>query len=642
MCDMMARPLELLAPARTDEIAREAIIHGADAVYIGGPAFGARHNAGNTVGQIEALAKFAHRFHAQVFVTLNIILHDDELEAAACLVKQMYEAGADALIVQDMGLLELGIPPIALHASTQCDIRTPEKATFFANSGFSQLVLARELSLVQIGKIRESVPQDVILEYFVHGALCVAFSGQCYLSHAHTGRSANRGDCSQACRLPYTLKDAQGGVVAYDKHLLSLKDNDQSANLMALIEAGIHSFKIEGRLKDMAYVKNITGHYRRLLDIILEARPDLARASSGRTELLFTPAPDKSFHRGHTDYFIYGRQADIGAFDSPKYLGAELGCVTRILKDGFELETDKPLSNGDGLAYLAGRSVRGMQADVVKKVDAIRWTIQITDPVNSLQSLRIGTQIYRNHDHAWALQLSKPSSQRRIAVDLYFSETHLGVCLRLVDEDGVESVTEIETDKQPSQQPERFERTLREQLCKLGGTIFVARSLELHCDSPWFLPTAQINALRREAVAKHEALRLTCYTRPLRRQEVLPTPIYPEVALSYLANVYNQAARTFYARHGVKTIEAAYEAHERSGETRLMTTKHCLRYAFNLCPKQAKGLRGIQGRIRAEPMILVAANETLTLHFDCKACEMHVVGTIKTHILRSPPPGSGA
>ncbi len=331
------RRLELLAPAKTAAIGREAVRHGADAVYIGGPAFGARHNADNPVAEIAALVAYAHRFQARIYVTLNTILHDDELEPARRLIGELWDAGVDALIVQDFGLLELDLPPIDLHASTQCDIRTPEKAAFLAQVGFSQIVLARELSIPQVAAIRTAVPADTALEYFVHGALCVAFSGQCYISHAQTGRSANRGDCSQACRLPYTLEDQQGRVVAFDKHLLSLKDNNQGGNLRALIAAGVQSFKIEGRYKDADYVKNITGHYRRVLDEIIESDPDLGRASSGQTRLLFDPNPDKTFHRGATDYFATGRQADIGAFDSPSFVGLPLGTVARVGPDWFKV-----------------------------------------------------------------------------------------------------------------------------------------------------------------------------------------------------------------------------------------------------------------------------------------------------------------
>ena len=298
---LLPHQLELLAPAKTAAIGREAILHGADAVYIGGPSFGARHNAGNEVSEIAGLVAFAHRFHARIFVTLNTILHDAELEPARALIHQLYDAGVDALIVQDLGILELDIPPIQLHASTQCDIRSSEKAKFLADVGFSQIVLARELTIEQIGAIHQAVGDHATIEHFIHGALCVAYSGQCNISHAQTGRSANRGDCSQACRLPYTLTDNQGRVVAFEKHLLSMKDNDQSANLEALIDAGVRSFKIEGRYKEMGYVKNITAHYRLLLDRILDRRPEFTPAASGHSNILFTPNPDKSFHRGHTE-----------------------------------------------------------------------------------------------------------------------------------------------------------------------------------------------------------------------------------------------------------------------------------------------------------------------------------------------------
>ncbi|MDD3530735.1 MAG: U32 family peptidase, partial [Gallionellaceae bacterium] len=323
---MLAHQLELLAPARDAAIGIEAVNHGADAVYIGGPSFGARSSADNSVADIARLVEHAHRYHARIYATLNTILRDDELAAARDLAWQFWDAGVDALIVQDMGLMELDLPPIQLHASTQCDIRTPAKARFMEDVGFSQLVLARELDLDEIAAIRAAT--TVPLEFFVHGALCVAYSGQCYISHAQTGRSANRGDCSQACRLPYRVTDAKGRVIAHDKHVLSLKDNDQSGNLAALVDAGIRSFKIEGRYKDMGYVKNVTAHYRRLLDDILERRPELAHASSGQCSYTFTPDPELNFNRGATDYFVQGRQPDIGAFDSPKNPGRPIGWAT--------------------------------------------------------------------------------------------------------------------------------------------------------------------------------------------------------------------------------------------------------------------------------------------------------------------------
>jgi len=639
---LLAHQLELLSPAKTAEIGREAILHGADAVYIGGPAFGARHNASNSIEEISRLVEFAHRYRSRIFVTLNTILHDAELDAARKQIWQLYEAGVDALIVQDMGLLEMDLPPIQLHASTQCDIRTVEKARFLGDVGFSQLVLARELTVEQIRKIRAEV--DTPLEYFIHGALCVAYSGQCYISHADTGRSANRGDCSQACRLPYTLSDSKGGVVAYEKHLLSMKDNDQSANLEALVDAGIRSFKIEGRYKDMGYVKNITAHYRLLLDEIMERRTEFSRAASGRTNILFTPDVDKTFHRGHTDYFANGRLDNIGAFDSPKYVGVELGTVLRIGPDHIDLHTNAPMANGDGLNYMHKRETFGIQANTVKKLgedeDGQQWRVFPNEQINALPGLKTGATIMRNRDHHWEGALNKKSSERKVGLHLTLSEQADGLRLSLCDEDGLMSDTDAAIAFQPAQQAEQADASLRASLAKLGNTMFAADSVTLNLSKPWFVPSAAINALRREAIEKHEAVRLAAWDRPQRKAPAEPPATFPETQLSYLANVYNEKARAFYHKHGVQLIAAAYEAHEEPGEVPLMITKHCLRFSFNLCPKQAKGVQGVQGQVRAEPMTLVSGEETYTLRFDCKPCEMHVVGAMKPGILKSPPPSN--
>ncbi|MDN4053854.1 U32 family peptidase [Massilia sp. YIM B02763] len=639
---LLPHQLELLSPAKTAEIGREAILHGADAVYIGGPAFGARHNASNTLEEIASLVAFAHRYRARIFVTMNTILHDAELETARKQIHQLYDAGVDALIVQDMAMLEMDLPPIQLHASTQCDIRTVEKAKFLGQVGFSQLVLARELTIEQIRKIRADV--DTPLEYFIHGALCVAFSGQCYISHADTGRSANRGDCSQACRLPYTLSDGQGRVVAYEKHLLSMKDNDQSRNLEALVDAGIRSFKIEGRYKDMGYVKNITAHYRLLLDELLERRPELARASSGRTEVHFTPDVDKNFHRGHTDYFAQGRQQTIGAFDSPKYVGVELGTVVRVGGDNIDLLTNAPMANGDGLNYMHKRETVGIQANVVQKLgedaDGQRWRVFPNEPVSSLAGLKVGTVVSRNRDHQWEAVLTKKSSERRVRLDMVLADTDGGLSLTLTDEDGIATTTSAALALQPAQQAEQALAGLRASLGKLGNTMFEAGTIDLALARPWFVPSSTINALRRDAVAAQEAARLAAWQRPERARAAEPAPAYPETQLSYLANVYNEKARAFYHRHGVQLIAAAYEAHEEPGEVSLMITKHCLRFSFNLCPKQAKGVQGVQGQVRAEPMTLVSGEERYTLKFDCKPCEMHIIGAMKDNILQSPPPSA--
>jgi 23S rRNA 5-hydroxycytidine C2501 synthase len=639
---LLDHQLELLSPAKTAEIGREAILHGADAVYIGGPAFGARHNASNPIEDIASLTAFAHRYRARIFVTLNTILHDAELEAARKQIWQLYEAGVDALIIQDMGLLEMDLPPIQLHASTQCDIRTVEKARFLGAVGFSQLVLARELSLKQIREIRDAV--DTPLEYFVHGALCVAFSGQCYISHADTGRSANRGDCSQACRLPYTLSDGQGRVVAYEKHLLSMKDNDQGRNLEALIDAGIRSFKIEGRYKDMGYVKNVTANYRLLLDEILERRPEFARASSGRTEILFTPDVDKNFHRGHTDYFANGRQEDIGAFDSPKYVGVQLGVVSHVGADYVDITSNAALANGDGLNYLYKRNTVGILANRAQKLgeneEGQRWRVYPNEALATLPGLKVGTELHRNRDHQWEAALNKKSSERKVQLHMTLSEHGGGLRLALRDEDGIGSVTDAAIALQPAQQAAQAEAALRASLGKLGNTMFEAGELVLSLSQPWFVPSAAINALRRDAVAAHEQARLAAWARPQRKAPAEPAPVYPDTQLSYLANVYNEKARAFYHKHGVGLIDAAYESHEEPGEVSLMITKHCLRFSFNLCPKQAKGVQGVQGQVRAEPMTLVSGNERYTLRFDCKPCEMHVVGAMKPGILKSPPPSA--
>ena len=629
--------IELLAPAKTVAIGRAAILHGADAVYIGGPLFGARHNAGNSISDIAGLVAFAHRFHARIFVTLNTILHDAELEAARQLVYDCYDAGVDALIVQDMGLLELDLPPIALHASTQCDIRTPEKARFLAEVGFSQIVLARELTIKEIAAVRAAVPTDTIIEHFIHGALCVAYSGQCYISHAHTGRSANRGDCSQACRLPYTLQDAQGRVVAFEKHLLSVKDNNQSSNLSALIDAGVRSFKIEGRYKDAPYVKNITGHYRQLFDRLLEERPELHAASSGKTRLLFMPDPDKTFHRGATDYFTNGRKDDIGAFDTPTFAGTLIGQVSQVGTDWFEIETDQAMANGDGLNYLYKRETRGIRANTVKQAGKV-WRVWPNEKIFELQGLRVGLDINRNSDHVWEQSLAKKSAERKIGISAMFADTDDGFSLMLQDEDGITATTGMAFDKQPAQHPADAEKSLCEQLERFGNTDFALNKIRVEWAQPWFVPSSALNKLRRDAVEKFEAARLAAYSRQPRKAAIEPPVQYPEETLSYLANVYNSAAQTFYARHGVKLIAAAYEAHEQANEVSLMITRHCIRYSLSLCPKQARGVIGVQGQVRAEPMTLVNGSERLRLEFDCRKCEMHVMGKAKKHILKNASP----
>ena len=646
---MLPHHIELLAPARDADIGIEAVNHGADAVYIGGPSFGARATADNSVQDIARLVRHAHRFNSRIFVTMNTILRDDELEPARKLAWQLYDAGVDALIIQDMGLLQIDMPPLQLHASTQTDIRTPEKARFLQDAGLSQIVLARELTLAQIAAIDAALgPKDApgraVLEFFVHGALCVAYSGQCYISHAHTGRSANRGDCSQACRLPYEVKDAQGRIVAHDKHVLSMKDNNQSNNLREIIDAGVRSFKIEGRYKDMAYVKNITAHYRVLLDEIVEERQHsdapLARSSSGECTFFFQPDPNQNFNREFTDYFVQGRKEDIGAFDTPKNPGQPIGWVSRVADDHLELTTDATdteLHNGDGLCYydlqkeLVGLQINRAEATGAKGV----WKLWPKDPMAGFKDLRKGVVVNRNRDMSWVRTLEKKSAERRIGAWVALTEADGGLQLTLTDEDGHSASAHLKGPLQLAKDPAQAEAKLREQLARLGDTLFAPLDVSLQLSQPWFVPASQLNALRREAAAALEAARAAAFTRLPRAKPVEPPVPYPEDTLTYLANVFNHKARDFYVQHGVQVIAAAYEAHEEEGEVSLMITKHCVRFSLSLCPKQAKGVTGVQGTVKAEPLQLINGKEKLTLRFDCKPCEMHVVGKMKRSVLQA-------
>lgn len=641
-----ANQLELLSPARDVHIAKEAILHGADAVYIGGPSFGARHNAENSVSDIADLVEFAHLFHVRVFVTINTILHDDELERARVLIGQLYDAGVDAIIVQDMGIMELDLPPIEIHASTQTDIRTVEKAAFLDKVGFSQLVLARELSLKEIREISNAV--DSTIEFFIHGALCVAFSGQCYISHAQTGRSANRGDCSQACRLPYTLKDNSGQVVAYEKHLLSMKDNNQSENLRALIDAGVRSFKIEGRYKDMSYVKNITAYYRQRLDEIIEERPIFKRASSGRTEHFFIPDPDRTFHRGSTDYFVNNRLVDIGAFDSPKFTGLPIGEVLKLNKRDLIVNTTAPLTNGDGLNVLVKRDIVGFRASVVEELrqfeeeGQLRWSYRVepNEMPTTLKGLKPHHPLNRNLDHNWQQALLKTSAARRIKLHWLVVLTSEQVTFTAISEEDISVTASVKGNFNTANKPAHALEQLRESLGQLGTTVYYTDSITIEGDTVLFVPGSQVKALRRNVIDQLNRARFMAHPQSYRKPISNPAPIYPESHLTFLANVYNKKARDFYHRYGVQLIDAAYEAHEEAGDVPVMITKHCLRFSFNLCPKQAKGVTGVKTKV--EPMQLIHGDEVLTLKFDCKPCEMHVIGKMKGHILNMPLPGSVA
>jgi putative protease len=540
--------------------------------------------------------------------------------------------------------MEMNLPPIELHASTQTDIRTLEKAKFLSQAGFSQLVLARELNLQEIREISQNV--DSAIEFFIHGALCVAFSGQCNISHAQTGRSANRGDCSQACRLPYTLKDDEGRVVAYDKHLLSMKDNNQSANLRDLVDAGVRSFKIEGRYKDMLYVKNITAYYRQQLDQILLERPELARSSSGFTEHFFAPDPDKTFHRGSTDYFVSERKVDIGAFDSPKFIGLPVGEILGIGRNDISVQTTEPLANGDGLNVLYKREVIGFRANTVQQVceyeqdgQMIRqYRVVPNDMRAELKELRPPYQLNRNMDHNWQHALQKKSAERRVLVDWQLQLDEQQLTLTATSEEGVSVSLQHSGPFTLAADGKQAIAQIKDTLSKLGTTMYHAQKIAVQTEQAWFVPNSQLKSLRRDAIEALTAARIAAHPKGFRKPVSDPAPVYPESHLTFLANVYNEKARAFYHRYGVQLIDAAYEAHEEAGDVPVMITKHCLRFSFNLCPKQAKGVTGV--RTKVSDMQLIHGDEVLTLKFDCKPCEMHIIGKMKGHILNMPQLGS--
>lgn len=602
------RTIELLAPAKDLTCGLEAIRHGADAVYIGAPKFGARAAAGNTTEDIARLCEYAHLFDARVYVALNTILKEEELHEAERMIRALYRAGADALIVQDMGITRLDLPPLPLHASTQTDNRTPAKVRFLQAAGFSQVVLARELSLNQIREIYEQV--EVPLEVFVHGALCVSFSGQCYLSAALSGRSANRGECAQYCRLPYTLVDADGQMIAKEKHLLSLKDMKRSEELEALLDAGASSLKIEGRLKEVSYVKNITAFYRRKLDEILARRPEYRRASAGSSRYTFEPVAEKSFNRGFTPFLLRGRTADITAFDTPKSLGERIGTVKEIRGNSFTVAGLQPLNNGDGLAFFnAAGTLEGFRAN---RVEGNRVFPLEMPPLQPKMPL------YRNADQAFEKLLARPSAERRLAIHLAFTDNPFGFTLSLCDETGVRATLTRPFAKEEARRPQ--EENIRAQLAKLGNTPYEAETVSVHLTRNWFVPSSLLAEMRREGIELLTATRRANYRRelPPRQRQATAAVRYPEKELTYLGNVANSRAAAFYRDHGVQRIDPAFELAP-AKEVPLMFTKHCLRYSMGWCPTYQKGRSPFR-----EPYYLLYKETRLRLRFDCKRCQMLV------------------
>lgn len=602
------REIELLAPAKNAECGIEAIRHGADAVYIGAPKFGARAAAGNSLEDIAGLVSFAHIYHARVYVAVNTLLKDEELSEAEALVWQLYRIGVDAVIVQDMGLLKLRLPPIALHASTQTDNRTPEKVRFLADAGFRQVVLARELSLKEIRNIHDRC--DVPLEVFVHGALCVSYSGQCYASQACFGRSANRGECAQFCRLPFTLEDADGRAIMRDKHLLSLKDLNRSDDLEQLLDAGVTSLKIEGRLKDVSYVKNITAFYRQKLDRLFKRRPEYVRSSSGTCRYTFQPCPEKSFSRGFTDYFLHGRKDDVSSIDTPKSLGEEMGTVKEIRGNCLIVSGVKPFGNGDGICYLDGNGKLG--GFRVNRAEGNRLYPQ------EMPDVKTRTRLYRNHDREFERVLSRPSAERKIQVDMSFAENSFGFTLELRDEDGQSVTLAFEREKEAARTPQ--EDNFRTQFGKLGNTPFELRTFEFRLSGDWFIPASVLSDWRRTAVERLLAARRIGYRGPLAGKCREDRP-YPLQELTYLGNVLNGRALAFYREHGVRNIRPAFEREQPQGETVVMFCKYCLRHRMGWCPTLRQAVSPYR-----EPYYLVSGDgRRFRLKFDCKRCEMLVV-----------------
>ena len=606
MTNAEPRPIELLSPAKDLACGIEAIRHGADAVYIGAPRFSARAAAGNTTDDIRALCDYAHLFGARVYVALNTILKEEELKEAERIIHRLYEAGADALITQDMAIATMDLPPIPLHASTQMDNRTPEKVRFLQDVGFTQVVLARELSLEQIREIarRTTVP----LEVFVHGALCVSYSGQCYLSAALGGRSANRGECAQYCRLPYTLVDADGREIAAGKHLLSLKDMNRGDYLEDLLDAGVSSLKIEGRLKEVSYVKNVTAWYRRRLDAILARRPEYRKASAGHCDYTFEPAAEKSFNRGFTPFFLRGRSRDITSFDTPKSAGEPVGTVKDVRGNSFSLQGATTLRNGDGLTFFNERGT--LEGFRVNRVEADRiFTLE-------RPALRPGTRLYRNHDQAFERLLEKPSAERRLSLQMEFTDNAFGFTLCLTDETGARIMLAKPFPKETA----RVEQTgnIRTQLSKLGGTPFEATKTDVRLSGRWFVPSSLLAEMRREGIERLLAVRRVRYRRELARVDRTSTIPYPERTLTYLGNVSNSLAEAFYRQHGVERVEKAFELSPRTGVP-LMFTKHCLRYSMGWCPVHQKGQSPYK-----EPYYLRYKDTLLRLRFRCDECRMEI------------------
>ena len=640
------KKIELLSPAKNLEVGIAAINHGADAVYIGGPSFGAREKVGNSIEDIETLCRHAALFDAKVYVTMNTLLFDNELEDARKLAYDCWNAGVDALIVQDMALLNMDMPPIALHASTQCHNIDAEKVKFLEDVGFSQVVLARELSIEQIKDIRSKT--TVPLEYFVHGALCVSYSGQCYLSHVIGGRSANRGACAQPCRLSWNLENAEGKRLATNRHLLSLRDLNNSKNIEELIDAGITSFKIEGRLKDIDYVKNVTAFYRKTIDEIIERRDDLCRSSRGESNPSFNPNPEKSFSRGFTDYFIHGRQKYIDAPYSPKSMGEYLGTIEKVKNKSVTIRTGKTLHNGDGLCFLdRENNLLGFNVNAVaeNKTRSLTQTVTSNSDISMATRFKIeGSKIFRNSDLVWQKEVEKSQGNRKMKIDLIFTDTEDGFALsaKLHDTDSEYITTYLSTEKEIANNAEKALENIKSKLSQWGDTEFLVENIEIFFDNgqqktdnrlcpqeshvetygrmSYFIRASVLGEMKKDLVEKLRAYLIEKHRDERERRNITSSQqnvIYPKEHLTYLGNVINKKAREFYEFHGVKDIEDGLEKIKSNDELVVMTTKHCIRYANNICSKEI-------GK-PATSLYLVNDKGRFRLDFDCRNCCMKVI-----------------
>ena len=630
------KKIELLSPAKNLEVGIAAINHGADAVYIGGPSFGAREKVGNSIEDIEALCKHAALFDAKVYVTMNTLLYDSELEDARKLAYDCWNAGVDALIVQDMALLNMDMPPIALHASTQCHNIEAEKVKFLEDVGFSQVVLARELSIEQIKDIRSKT--TVPLEYFVHGALCVSYSGQCYLSQVIGGRSANRGACAQPCRLSWNLENAEGKRLISNRHLLSLRDLNNSKNIEELIDAGITSFKIEGRLKDVDYVKNVTAYYRNKIDEVIAKRDDLCRSSRGESSPSFYPAPEKSFSRGFTDYFIHGRQKYIDAPYSPKSMGEYLGTIEKVKNKSITIRTGKELHNGDGLCFLdRENNLLGFNVNAVaeNKTRSLSQTITSNTDISMATRFKIeGSKIFRNHDNVWEKELEKSNGNRKQKISLRFSDTEDGFALsaKLYHTDSEYITTNISIEKEVAINTEKALDNIKSKLSQWGDTEFSVEEIDVEfgqqttdngqqtLSTAYFIRASVLGEMKKDLVEKLKSYLIEKHRNERDRRDVTPVAsnvIYPKESLTYLGNVINEKSREFYKRHGVEIIEDGLEKLRSNDELVVMTTKHCVRYANNICSKEI-------GK-PATSLYLVNDKGRFRLDFDCRNCCMKVI-----------------